>query len=104
MASQTIGSSSTTRIRAMTQPRDETARLGNAPSLRLDRLRAEMPQAVIAEICSRRRIVRLVGLHAVGDVVTAGRRRGNGDSAVIVILVIVVTGRVIARSVITIAG
>src|SRR3981081_2327557 len=104
MASQTIGSSATTRIRAMTQPGDKAARLGNAPSLRLNRLRAEMPQAVVAEIGSRRRIVRLVGLHAVGDVVTARRRRGNGDSAIVVVLVIVVTGRVIARSVIAIAG
>src|SRR3979490_2014565 len=104
MASQTIGASSTTKIRAMTQPGDKAARLGNAPSLRLNRLRAEMPQAVVAEIGSRRRIVGLVGLHAVGDVVTAGRRRGNGDTAVVVILVIGVTGRVIGRSVITIAG
>src|SRR3979490_2751245 len=102
MASQTIGSSSTTRIRAMTQPGDKTARLGNAPSLRLNRVRGEMPQAVIAEIGSRHRIVGLVGLHAVGDVVTAGRRGGNGDSTVAAVLVIVATGRVIGRSVITI--
>jgi hypothetical protein len=52
-----------------------------------------VPQAVIAEISSRRRIVGTIGLRAIGAaIVTAGRRRHNRDrAAVIVILVIGIT-------------
>ena len=40
-------------------------------------LRTGVPQTIIAEIGSRRRIVGSVGLHAVGDVIAADRSRGR---------------------------
>src|SRR5438552_15751131 len=62
------------------------------------RLRAGVPQAVIAEIGSRRRIVGLVGLHAVGDGIVADRSRGHrNNGAIIVVRVIVVVRPVVAR-------
>ena len=54
--------------------------------------------AIVAEIGSRLRIIRSVGLHAVGNTIVAtDRTRGDRNRAV-VILVIVIARRVIARS------
>src|SRR6266550_5697357 len=63
-------------------------------------LRAGVPQAVVAEIGSRRRIVGLVGLHAVGVGILANRCRNcryNGR-------IIVVVGIIVAIGVVVIAG
>src|SRR5450759_878187 len=57
-----------------------------------------MPVAVIAEIGPRPRIVGAVGLHAVSHGVIADGRQRHGHRAVIVILVVVIARRVIARS------
>src|SRR5216684_5751979 len=61
------------------------------------RLRAGVPVAVNAQICSRRRIVGLVGLHAVSDVIAADGSRRDCDGAVIVVLVIVIARRIVTR-------
>ena len=67
-------------------------------------LRAGMPVAVIAEIGTRPRVIGAIGLHAVGNrIVAADRARGNRDRAV-VILVIVIARRVVARSAIIRTG
>src|ERR1700730_12265747 len=62
-------------------------------------LRAEMPVTVIAEIRSRLRIVGTVGLHAVSDRIIAARgRRHRNHAAVVIISVVFVARRIIARS------
>src|SRR6202165_170958 len=61
------------------------------------RLRAGMPHPVEAHISSGGRIVGTIGLHAVSDVVTADGSGSNRNGAVIVVLVIIVARRVIAR-------
>src|SRR5216683_319411 len=65
------------------------------------RLRTGVSQTIIAEIGPRRRIVGLVGLHAVSDIVTADGSRGHrNNGAVVIVLVIIVALRVVARPII----
>src|SRR5216684_2653096 len=60
------------------------------------RLRTGVSQTIIAEIGPRRRIVGLVGLHAVSDIVTADGSRGHrNNGAVVIVLVIIVALRTV---------
>ena len=62
-----------------------------------------MPLAIVAHIRSRLRVVGAIGLHAVGDAIAAARTFGNCNRAIvicnrtIVILVIVIARRIVAR-------
>src|ERR1700686_2635498 len=66
-------------------------------------LRAGVPVTVSAEIGPRLRIVGTIGLHAVSDRIIATGRRRHRDRAAIVISVVVVARRIIARSAAVIA-
>src|SRR6266576_1363925 len=70
------------------------------------RLRAGVPQAVKAEVGSRRRIVGLVGLHAVGNGIVANRGRGHRHhrGIVVVVGIIVAVAVVIRRAIIVARG
>src|SRR5580692_1484755 len=70
------------------------------------RLRAGMPQAVIAEIGPRRRIVGTKPLHAIGDTVAATGHHGNGTviGVAIVVIRVVVALIIVARSAIVSVG
>src|SRR6185312_17464849 len=56
------------------------------------RLRAGMPIAVIAQICSRSRIVRPIPLHAIGGSVLVTGPRHDGYRATIVIIPVIIAG------------
>src|SRR5258708_37856610 len=62
------------------------------------RLRAGVPQPIVAQIGSRRGIVGTISLHAVGDrVITPRRRSGRNNGAIVGILVIIIARPVISR-------
>src|ERR1700730_17471678 len=61
-------------------------------------LRAEMPVTVIAEIGPRLRIVGTVGLAVSDCIIAAGGRRHRDRAAVVIISVVFVARRIIARS------
>src|SRR6185437_10290818 len=66
------------------------------------RLRAGVPQAVIAEIGSGRGIVGAIPLHAVGRCVAFNRRGGHGHDAIIIVPVVIIVVAVIAGAVIAV--
>src|SRR5258708_33229118 len=62
------------------------------------RLRAGVPQPIVAQIGSRRGIVGTISLHAVGDrVITPRRRSGRNNGAIVGVLVIIIARPVISR-------